>query len=464
MKGIARKFLAAIKRHGMLNEGDGVVIALSGGPDSVTLFHLLTRFRDTLSLGRLVAAHVNYSLRGVESEGDQTFVEELASEKGVELYVKVVPPGRFRKTVGENFQKAARKIRYDHFREVAKSASAHRIALGHTLDDQAETVFMRFMEGQGIKGMKGIAPVTEGNVIRPLIGISREEILRFLRSESLAFRTDKSNSGRAYARNRVRNEAFPFLSRMTGRDVRRTVVHAGDLFTQLDELVDRQVDDMRRRCVKDEDMSISLLSYRKYPEIIRKSFLVTTGHRLLGVELNRRIIGKIDALLTGDHPSFHIDLPGGFFMERSYDTARISREKKKDEDFFEIIEGPGITRLGKGGGTLSVELREKDEIGLILQEVKKNIRVSAFQGDKNFFPLEVRNFREGDRMVPFGMTEGKKLKKIFIEKKIPRQRRKSIPLVLSMKEIIWVPGVGRSNFRPLGGKHKKIVVLEYRGT
>ncbi len=464
MKGIHRKFLSAIQRYGMLKEGDTVVVGLSGGPDSVTLFHLFTGFIKKLSLTKLVAVHVNYSMRGVESEDDQIFVDELTSEKGIELHVKVVPPGRFQKMGNENFQDAARKIRYEFFHEVARATSANRIALGHTLDDQAETVFMRFIEGQGIKGLKGIPPVSEGKVIRPLIETSREEILEFLRSESLSFRSDSSNLESGYARNRVRNEAFPFLSRMSERDVKKTVVHAGDLFRQLDQLVDGQVDDMYTGCVNPSDMSISLPPYRDYMEIIRKSFLVSMGHRLLGKELNRRIIEKIDELLMGEHPSFRIDLPGGFYCERAYEIARICQGQEKEIDFSLLIEGPGVYHLGDGDEIISIKYVEESEEKEILQQVKSNLDLSAFLAHDDFFPLEVRNFREGDRMVSFGMREGKKVKKIFIEKKIPRQRRRSIPLVLSRGEIIWVPGVGRSNLHPLRGNRKKIVVLEYRGT
>ncbi len=463
MKAVLLKFLSAVKRYRMIEEGDRILAAVSGGPDSVFLLHLLTRFKRKLGIDEICVAHVNYGKRGRESDLDQEFVEKLSAHLGFELFVKGVSRAHLSRVKKENFQKVARDIRYRFFNKIQKSWGANRIAVAHTLDDQAETVFMRFIAGQGLKGLKGIPPVTRDGIIRPLIEISRMEVVEFLESESLGFRVDTSNIEGTYERNRIRNEAFPLLERITGRDVKRKVWGLGEIFREIDEAVLTMTDTALGEAFSRRGKKLDVDRYRNNCKIVRISMLQKIGYEYLRTELNQRVLKKADSLLVRDLPSFTMSLPGGYVLERSYKTALFKKEDKKEEKPIDLtIRRPGRYRIGEGRGVLTVTARAITDIKPVLARIIRDRNVGAFSAAADLFPVKVRNFHEGDRIVPFGMKRGKKVKKVFIERKIPREMRMRLPLIIIQDEIAWIPGVIRSAHHQLGTNTKKIIVLEYK--
>jgi tRNA(Ile)-lysidine synthase len=463
MKAVLLQFLSTISRYRMLEEGDRVLTAVSGGPDSVFLLHLLSRFRSKLALGDIIVAHVNYGKRGQDADMDQEFVEKLSAYLGLDVYVKKVAPTYFNRVRRENFQKTARDMRYRFFRHVAKKCKAQKIAVAHTLDDQAETVFMRFITGQGLKGLKGIPPKGDDGVIRPLIDISRKDIHAFLASESLGFRVDETNLAGLYERNRIRNEVFPLLRKVTGRDVQKKIRDTGKILKQIDDLVQDVTEKALRSAFSSKEKSLDVGSYSRSPEIVRKSLLQKIGYEFLGKELNWRVIEKADSLLIREVPSFSMNIPGGYILERSYDTATFMKKTAVADEPLELtIEAPGDYVVGSGREKITVSLREISDIKPVLKRIIRDNNTAAFDAGADLFPIKVKNFSEGDRIVPFGMKKGKKLKKVFIERKIPRETRRKLPVISIKDEIAWVPGVIRSALLPLGGNTKKIIVLEYK--
>ncbi len=463
MKAVLLKFLSTVKRYGMIEEGDRVLAAVSGGPDSVFLLHLLARFQRKLGIGEICVAHVNYGTRGRDSDLDQELVEKLSVHLGFDLFVKSVSPAHLGRIKKENFQKVARDIRYRFFNKVQKSWGANRIAVGHTLDDQAETVFMRFIAGQGLKGLKGIPPVTRDGIIRPLIETSRIEILEFLESESLDFRVDTSNVEGTYERNRIRNEAFPLLDRITGRDVKQKVWGLGEIFREIDEAVLAMTDTALKEGFSWRAQKLDVDRYRDNCKIVRISVLQKIGYECLRTEFNQRVLKKADSLLVRDLPSFTMNLPGGYVLERSYKKALFKKAEKKEAKPIDLtIRRPGSYRIGEGRGEITVTGRAITDIKPVLARIIGDRNVAAFSATPDLFPVRVRNFHEGDRIVPFGMKRSKKVKKVFMERKIPREMRTRLPVVVIHGEIAWIPGVIRSAHHQLGSNTKKIIVLEYK--
>jgi tRNA(Ile)-lysidine synthase len=463
MKAVLLKFLSTVNRYGMIEEGDRVLVAVSGGPDSVFLLHLLVRFRRKLGIEEIIVSHVNYGKRGIDADLDQEFVEKLSRYLGLDVHVKTVSPAYLKKVKRENFQRVARDIRYRFFHKVAKKCGAGRIAVAHTLSDQSETVFMRFIAGQGLKGLKGIPPVTEDGLIRPLIEISREEIEDFLKSESLGYRIDTSNLEGLYERNRIRNEVFPLLSKATGRDVERKIWDSGEIFRQVEDIVEEATTSALRETFSPGKKTLDVKKYGGYAEIVRKSMLQKIGYGYLGTELNRRVLEKADSLIVRDIPSFSLNLPGGFVLERSYETAQFIEKYATAEKPIDLTIGrPGKYPIGEGREKLTASIHALSGMKSILARIIRDRNVAAFNAISDLFPIKVRNFHEGDRIIPFGMKRSKKLKKVFIERKIPREMRKRLPVLTIKDDIVWIPGVIRSAHHPLGSNTKKIIVLEYK--
>ncbi len=463
MNKIFRTFLSTIKEHSMIRRGDRVIVAISGGPDSVCLSHLLRLFRDHLGLEEIVLAHINYRKRGEESENDELFVRRLSEEFALPLYVKRITPSTHSRVKKENFQKWARNVRYGYFRKILEDVGGSRIALGHTIDDQAETVLVRFLEGGGLEGMKGIPYVSGDGIIRPLLDLDKGEILSYLDGEGFPFRVDSSNVNGDFQRNRVRNEVIPFLSNHMRRDVRRTIINAGDVFRQLEEMVSSEVNGAFKAAFDMEEGIIHIGRYGEFPEIVRKLLVKKIGYDHLGQKFNRRLIEKIDYLFTRGHPSFSLKLPGGYNLSRSYDEARILKGDGVPPPYSIIISGPGTYETGKGKEGIRVSIATAENIRPLIEKARTDPYFCVLDGESVSFPLEVRSFIEGDRVIPFGMKRRRKLKKLFIEQKVPIPDRKKTPIVLSGDHIIWVPGVVRSAHHTLVEENKIIIVLEYKG-
>lgn len=445
----------------MLDEGDSVLVCVSGGPDSVCLLHLLIRFRKKLGLGNIGVAHVNYGTRGEESDEDERFVRSLCDFLGVPVFVKKLTGRESSFLKKGNFQERARVVRYKFFREISSGKSFTKIATAHTRDDQAETVLMRFLSGSGIAGLKGIPPVTEEGFIRPLIEISKEEVIGFLDEEGLSYRIDRTNLEGLYERNRFRNEVIPLLEEVTGKDVRAILAREAQIFRQVDELLNELVGKGTKECFKGQNV-IDVGCFSRNPELVRKSILQVFIRENTGREPASKTLERADELLTRDFPSFCLSLPGGFVLTRDYGEAKIVPGRALEGREFEIaVDGPGLVELGEGRGALRISVEERGNVERVLGRIMRDRNVAAFEYREGFFPLTLRSFRPGDRIVPFGRKTAKKLKSIFIERRVPREVRREIPIVISSGEIIWVPGVVRSRHLPIVDGTQKIIVLEY---
>ena len=197
-----------VRRRALIERGQHVLVAVSGGPDSVALLALLHRLAASWRL-TLTVAHFNYGLRGTESDGDEVFVVSLCRKLGVPLHVRKLSVGR--RGRGNSFQAEARRLRYEALETIARECGADRITVGHTADDQAETVLLWMLRGAGLAGLSGMPPSREGGIVRPLYDVSRAEVLAYLRVEGVQYREDSSNAKPRYLRNRIRHEVLPVL-------------------------------------------------------------------------------------------------------------------------------------------------------------------------------------------------------------------------------------------------------------
>lgn len=425
-----------VRRNRLFRPGDTLVVALSGGADSTLLLDLLTRLPD-YNL-RLVAAHLNHCLRGAESDADEEFCRGTAARYGIPFESRRVDIRMAAADSRLNLEDAGRRARIEFLDEIRGMYGAAAVLLAHHADDQAETVLMRLLRGSGVTGLSGMTYRNPRGYVRPLLDITRFEIERYLRRCGLAWREDASNTDTAYLRNRIRHELLPLLEGYNPA-IRSSLaatasVLAGDE-ALLSELTEAAFADTCRmgegRCVCGIG-HLRTLNPALRRRVLRHSFKQLAG-TLEGVSL--RHIEAICDLVDSVRPNSRLALPQGVAAVREYDRLVLMRtgEPVPDTGFELQITEPGCYPL-PSGGSIAVEMAGTAAIGT-------DPGTACFDPAGTPFPWLVRTFRPGDRMTPFGMSGRKKVKDIFIDRKIPASERRRIPLLFCGDDLIWIAGV-----------------------
>jgi tRNA(Ile)-lysidine synthase len=428
-----------IQKYDMLQPGDRIVVGVSGGADSVALLHALWELRGDFHLS-LMVAHLDHGLRP-EGEKEADFVRKLAGKLGAPFHCRKADVGSYQKEKGLTVQEAAREVRYAYFSEVAKKNRASKIALGHTADDQAESIIMRILRGSGTRGLSGIPPVRNGFYIRPLIEVWREEVESFLKGKRILYLTDPSNKSRHYLRNRVRHELLPLLRQYNPR-VRQVLVQMADLFRAEEEFWQKYLTE-KFPCVvrsrKKEHLILDVPSLAAQPlpirlRCLRHAIEKVQGH-LRRVSLSH--IWAIHSLLEGPDPNRTLRLPQGLIVTRVYQGLHFSRSQEDSPPFEHLVLGPGYVEIPEVGRAIRFETQTRKR--KVVYEESPNVALLDF--DDLDFPLTLRSFRPGDRFQPLGMEGEKKVKDLFMDCKIPALQRKRIPLLFREDRLLWVAGV-----------------------
>lgn len=459
MRSVLAIVLAFSSEHSLFTPGDTVIVAVSGGADSVALLDILISLTD-LRLS-LVVAHLNHSLRGAESDEDERFVAAFAASRGLPFVSERADVRALSLHERLSLEDAGRRARYEFFDRVAACYGARSVALAHHADDQAETLLLRLLRGAGVTGLSAMLPRRDGRYVRPLLTLSRSEIERYLHARGLRFRVDSSNVDTAFLRNRIRHELLPYLSRFNPEISRRLAVTA-DLLAADEELLEAVADEAMQRTVRERttegvifDVSLLLreprgVRYRLY----RRAIALVKG-TLLG--LSYKHVLQIDDLVRSSKPNLGILVPGGVAVVRAYGLVTFGTgvaETSWEDDI--IVEGPGCYSL-PGGGELVVDVApQPEDLGALLPEQ------ACLDLDCAPFPWVVRGVRPGDRIRPLGMTGKKKVKDIFIDEKVPLERRRLVPLVFCNGELVWVCGYRTSHFARVTEKTVRTVLAEVR--
>lgn len=447
-----------IRRNRMLSGGETVVAAVSGGADSVVMLHLLWRMSKEYRL-RIVVAHLDHGLRGRESRRDFLFVEALVKSLGLPFEGGRLKPGELKGVPGSP-QEAAREKRYEFLERAAARHGAGKTALGHTLDDQAETVLMRLLKGSSLSGLAGI-PAKRGRYIRPLLEISRKEIEEYASAEGLKYVTDSSNLERKYLRNRLRLDLIPELQREYNPNIIETLSRTAAHLRADDEFMEKAAERaFRSICVERRPASVTLdrkKLLRAHGSIIARVFFLAV-RRLgrEGIELGSAHVEAFTELARGPRPNATISLPGGIRAGRAYDRVVVTGEAALEAAEFEaILNVPGRTVI-EGIGEFRAAVADASTRGL---EGDGNTAWFDYKALKTAGPLVIRQARPGDRFVPFGMKGRRKLKDLFIDLKVPPLERRRTPVVLAGVDIIWLAGLRRSGlFRVEEGARKALRV------
>lgn len=434
----------------MAPEGARLGVAVSGGADSVALLEILQILGHPLHI-----LHVNHQLRGAESDGDEEFVRQLGRQRGIPVEVLRTPPP----SSGGNLEQALRRIRYAFFDQARRNLRLERVATGHTLSDQAETVLLRLVRGAGVQGLCGIHPVTRHGIIRPLIETGRDEIRAWLRGRGLAWREDSSNANLQWERNRVRGEILPLLKAALNPRAEDALARAAALAWE-----DEQ--EWQRRAAE----AVEELGPLRVPLVVEAAWL-----RGLGPALGRRVIRRLlaaaagsDRRLTMQHletvwqlaaapeGSGRLRLPGAEAW-RSLGWIRFGLPDVKPAPApgEAVLESCGEARLG--GWLILVSLNRPADAASCYAEV------SELDGAAAGFPLKLRFRRPGDRFQPAGREAPAKVKDLLQRAGIPSWDRAEWPMVESGGRLVWCRGFGTAAWAlPRPGSQRRLWIAAAR--
>ena len=454
---ISRKVVNAVERYAMFCERDKVLVAVSGGPDSVALLHILETLAPFYNL-QLTVAHLNHGLRPRSSDGEARFVLRLARRLGIKCLTQKIDIGPGPGSLEER----ARNKRYDFLNRTADAHGCNKIALGHQANDNAEAVLLHLLRGSGIRGLAGIPPVRGPRIVRPLIHLQRAEVLAYLNQRSIDYVQDESNQDLSFARNRIRHELIPMLELQYNPNIVATLHRTADLCHEEESWLQKMLKPMVGRAIAQKNDAILVLDIddlQKAPlalqrRIIRDALRAWSGH------LRRITAAHIDAVANLLRPrgmGKRLSLPCGIAVQRTtshlcFETGvtRGTAPKKQQPEFCHVVGSPddlpAVFNVPHGKVQLTWDRRMPND-----PNPWSNGCADAawFDLDRLSFPLTVRSVLPGDRLTPFGMSGSQKLKKLLIDRKIPRAERDQIPIILSAHSIIWVAGIRRSAAAPV---------------
>jgi len=433
---LLRKIVRTIEEENLIEPGDRVLLGLSGGIDSTVMLYLLLEAREALSF-KLGIAHINHLLRGEESERDEEFVKGMAARLSLPCHVMRVDVRGEAKKAGKSLQHAGRDARYGFFARTAAEHGYDKIGIAHTLDDQVETFILRMLKGTGLKGLSAI-PIRRGNIVRPLLYTMRAEIEEYAAARTVPFVSDSSNAKMVYERNFVRKQIMPRMEELNP-------AFRGKIFSLLRDLtaVNRAFDERAVKFLEGHasgdarTISLNVGALMELEEETRFRVITRLLDRLEpGFIPLREHMRQIENLLAGLRPNLAADLPHGIRIKKVYGQLIITRETRTLPPMEVYPVSEGANRLDSFN--LSLRLESLPE-GAGEVSFSDDPGTAFFDRDK-LETLTVRSFRDGDRFVPLGMKQSVKLKDFFISRKIPREERRRIPLLLSGDDIVWVVG------------------------
>ena len=438
-----------MREHEMTAPGDAVIVALSGGADSVCLLTVLKQLATPEFLLR--AVHVHHGIRGAEADRDEAFAQKLCESLSVPLCVAYCHVPAYAAEHGLSEEEAGRILRYQVLEKEAgkweqelPAGSRVKIALAHHRDDNAETILHHLLRGSGLTGLAGIRPV-QGRRIRPLLCVGREEIRAYLEAGHISWCVDSTNQSPDYTRNRIRSQVLPLLKTAVNEQAEEHILQAGQIIGQADAYLRQQAEEIWQEavCGREEDLAaIPLTAFARQPEIL-KTYLIR--HMLDQLHPGWKDIGSRHftaiAELAGKPVGSRLDLPGGLMARTGYETLEIVRKAERE---VSVKTESGADGEIHGRQTvpelhMTVFSRQKD------QEIPKNQYTKWFDYDKIKGTLSVRTRRTGDYLIlPSGGS--KTIARYMIDEKIPKEKREQILLLAEGSHVLWVVGFRISEY------------------
>ncbi len=415
---LLERIAAFIKKNSLVEEGESVLISLSGGPDSTFLLHVLFKLQERLGISKLGVLHINHGIRGDEAKRDEDFSKRFAESLKLPFYSESVDAPEFSRKNKLSLEEGARVLRESIYKKYLESWS--KIALGHTMDDQIETIIMRLFKGSGIRGLSGIPPKREG-IIRPILHVKRKEILEYLKEEKLSYVVDSSNLSRRFLRNRIRLDLIPVAEKVFGsiRPINLVAEDARLIWNYLEEELEKYLQ-KGLIALGENLLAITQDTARTLPNALKLALF----YRLFGDRMRRDAFRNFLELLEGKRKGMTVD------------DLRVEPSRG-----FIFIHGkaPETPRIPLPSGKVKIGYIEYGiEVSTPLAKSENPWELRVARSDLE--NLTIRGWNHGDRIEIEGLGK-KKVKKLFQEKGIPNPIKISLPVVERCGEIIWIPPI-----------------------
>jgi tRNA(Ile)-lysidine synthase len=466
---LEQRVLHFIQQHHLVSGGDKLVVAVSGGPDSVCLLHILAKLQKELKV-KLHVAHLNHQLRGAESEADAGYVSDLARRLGIPATIEGRDVKGYQAQQRLSLEEAAREVRYSFLAQVAKSIGAGRVAVGHTMDDHIETILMHLIRGTGTRGLRGLQPITVWQsgansltIVRPLLEVSRQETEDYCQSHELKPRIDASNLSLSPLRNRIRQQLLPLLKSYNPR-IAEALLRTGRIASDDIESLDKEIARLWDEIAQEKEKTITLDKERfdQLPSALQRYLLRAAAEKLLGSakDIEMRHIEEMMSALAKPAGK-RLSLPRGLIFSIEYNQYRLASDLSALSPLPPLrgefqLNIPGETRLPGWRTEATIINREEmtEEAGDF---------TAYFDLGKTGDRLLVRPRQPGDRFQPLGLNQPKKVNEFMIDAKIPRAWRQQVPIVCSPEHIVWVVGWRIDDRVKVTDDTKQILCLKFLG-
>ncbi|CAH2211812.1 tRNA lysidine(34) synthetase TilS [Tepidibacter aestuarii] len=461
---IINKVRETIKKHNLVNDGDKIILGVSGGPDSICMLHILNYLKDEFNI-KIYAAHLNHKIRGIEAQKDAMYVAKICDIMRVPCFIRAIDVPAYCNENGVTLEEGARILRYNMFFEIKDKISADKIAIAHNINDQAETVIMRMMRGTGLQGLKGIQYKREDGIIRPLLDVDREEIEAYCEQNNLSPRIDQTNLEEIYTRNKIRLKLIPYMIENFNPNLKESIARMANLLKDDGDFImeqsNKSFDEM---CSKISDNTISM-DIEKFinahralkNRIIRKCIDYVLGN-IKGIE--QKHIQDVNNLINSHKNNSRIDLPKGILVYKKGGRIIFTDEEMIEEkiSYDYIIPKSGYIKIKESNTIVESKILNIDEY----EKSSNDKYTKFFDADKIKGSLHIRNRRNGDKIKLLGLGGSKKIKDLFIDLKIPKEERDLVPILSDEKGIIWVIGHRMSEDYKIDSNTKNVLRISFK--
>lgn len=448
------------RRQEFFHAGQRVGVAVSGGPDSVLLLHFLKDLAEELGL-MLAAVHFNHHLRGADADADEAFVRELAAGLRINFLRNEADVRTLARASRRNLEATARDLRYRYFFSLVEQGRLDRVATGHTANDQAETVLMRLLRGAGTRGLGAIHPVVEGSVVRPFLGVRREEVMQEIAARGWRYRVDASNLDVRLRRNKIRLELLPLLEREYNPQIVAILSQLAECCREdestLQDLARERAHPWPQVEVSEARLPACLIG--DLPPALGRRVLRLALHAARGIPVNSYQHTEALRRFAAQAPSGRmLSLPGGAFARKEFSWLVVgcSNQAGLDGDFSYTLSVPGELAVRELGCMVRVKILNRAD----LAKAYNNSKMVGLDARKLAEQLVLRNWRPGDSFCPVGSRRVRKLKELFCERKVPAARRRHWPVMLCGAEIVWVRGFPPAKDAAATRCTEQVVVVE----
>lgn len=427
---IKDKVRHTITEYGLIEKGDRVLVALSGGSDSVAMLHILKDLSEIMDF-TVCAAHLNHNIRK-EALHDEMFVKNLCESMGIECYTRSVNLPEYAKKKAISSELAGREVRYAFFEELRKEKNIDKIATAHNKNDSAESILLHLIRGCGIDGMCGISPKRNGYIIRPVINLTKKEIEDYCHENGFKYVVDKTNFETDYTRNKIRLLLLPLIEKEINPNFTSILTENANIFNETavflenyskkvyNIVCDNNIADIHE--LFKEDIAVVRC-------VIQKMFCIYTNK---AEKLPIKYVNAIIDIIKSGANSKTVNLPGGISARIEYKKLYFKNTEEKKSEFEHNIDIGEACYVSESD--IMLIIKKEDNEG---KDTKNKIYFSA---DKNS-EFVVRNRRNGDVFFPVGMTGKKKLSDLFCDMKLPQSERDGVPLLICNNELVWVVGI-----------------------